>query len=264
MKKTQVIHRLSIILFTVCLVLSAIIFPALVISTRNQYYVNQLEKCGLYPEDGQTITVKYIGGISGKNAQFTNKQIDEVIEHITDFLNGKKTSFSLQMNGVLINGQPQDNVDIFCETSIKHMDDVRELFETVKAIAVFIVLILILSGVWMLTHKKGVRDLIFKYSLFTVLGILACAFIFILIVFIKTCASGFSLDSFSSTLWEYLHYVFFPFDQDKFNGSFFSDPLTMLLTLDFFINTVITVLINVLAFVTAWLFSAKLISKKHR
>lgn len=84
--------RLSVILFTLSLVLIAILAPVSIIATRDVYYVNQFKKIGLYPEEGESITVKYIGGNSENTAEFTAQQMDDIIAHITALCQTKKTA----------------------------------------------------------------------------------------------------------------------------------------------------------------------------
>jgi hypothetical protein len=74
--------------------------------------------------------------------------------------------------------------------------------------------------------------------------------------------SGISLDNYLDILWTAMHHIFFPFSPDKFSGSFFNDTLTQILTIDFFMNSVVTVFINIIAITAAWLVSVKLIFKR--
>lgn len=252
--------RLSVILFTLSLVLIAILAPVSIIATRDVYYVNQFKKIGLYPEEGESITVKYIGGNSENTAEFTAQQMDDIIAHITAFMSNKKDSFALKLDGVMLNGTKTDGVDIFGEEAITHMEDVVPAFAAVNVGLLLCSTVALVCGIFMLLKKSDVRPYIFKYSLGVVIGIFSAAALFLGTVLIIHLSKGGA--TYFDTLWEILHHVFFPFSPDKFSGSFFNDTLTMLLTSEFFMNTVVTVVINIIALTAAWLFSAKLISKR--
>lgn len=184
-------------------------------------------------------------------AELTNSQLDEIITHITSFLGGKKPSFYFEMDGILLNGKTEDNVSIFGETAVSHMDDVKPLFDLVR-IALFIALAVMLICVFYLfKRKEHTKSIIFRYSLYAILGIISVALLFLLGVYFKMRMSGES--DFFSALWTDMHHIFFPFSASKFGGSFFNDTLTMLLTLDFFMNCVKTIVFCILASLSVWL-----------
>ena len=60
-------------------------------------------------------------------------------------------------------------------------------------------------------------------------------------------------DNFADKLWDNFHHLIFPFQDDKFANSFFNDTLTSVLTLDFFLNAVKTVLAVVFAVLALWI-----------
>ena len=262
----KALNKLSVILFTLCLILLSISLPTLFISTSKSYYKNQFILCESYPTENEYLYVRYIGGDRNSVARFTHTQIDTIIEHITDFLSDKKENFALQMDNVVFNGKETNNVDIFSTESVTHMLDVKILFKNVKNITTIISFIFILSGVYILYNRKEIKNFIFNYSLYTFFGLISVIVIFLLFVIFKIGLSNLSADLFFSTLWEYMHYIFFPFSPDKFTGSFFNDTLTMLLNIDFFMNTVKTVVLFISSFIILWLITTfllqKLISKK--
>ena len=257
----KVLNRLSVILFTLCLVLLSISIPSLFISTSKNYYKNQFLKCNSYPDKNEYLIVRYIDGDRNKVAKFTSSQIDDIIEHITDFLSDKKDSFALQMNGVILNGTKRESVDIFSDESVEHMQDVKLLFLNIKHITIFIFVLFILSGIYIIFNRNKTQKYIFKYSLCSILGLISAVILFLLFVIFKSGLSIFSIDTFFSTLWEYMHYLFFPFSPDKFTGSFFNDTLTMILNIDFFMNTVKTVVSILCSSVVIWLVSTFIIQK---
>ena len=256
----KLLDRVSVILFTLCFIIVSALIPVTLISTRDAYYRNQLKKCGIYPNENESTVIRYIGGDRAKTAAFTPEQFDEIIAHITDFLADKKQDFALQMNGINLNGNIIDRVDIFGEEAVTHMYDVKPLFSAVKIALILCVLMLIVCGIYMFIRKNNIRKIIYKYSLGVVVSFFSVFVAFFGGIFIKHLISG--TGTYFDTLWSDMHHIFFPLASDKFQGSFFNDTLTYILTLDFFMNTVITVIINIVTLTAAWLFSAKLISRK--
>ncbi len=256
----KLLDRIAVILFTICIILASVLIPVTIISTRDTYYRNQLKKCGIYPNDNETTVIRYIGGDSSKSAAFTSEQFDDIISHITDFLANKKQSFALQMNEINLNGETVDKVDIFGEEAVTHMDDVRPVFSAAKTVLFVCISLLIICGVYMFTRKNTVRKIIYKYSLGVVIGFFGAFALFFGVVLVKHLING--SGTYFDTLWSDMHHIFFPLASDKFQGSFFNDTLTYILTLDFFMNTVFTVIVNIIALTAAWLFSAKLISRR--
>lgn len=256
----KALDRITVIIFTLCIILSSVLIPISIIITRDTYYRNQFIKCGIYPEDGTTAKVRYIGGDSLSTAALSSEQFDEIIKHMTDYFSNKKQDFSLKMDNVLLNGSIENGVDIFGEEAVTHMDDVRPLFNSVKVITVITVFIAAIGGIYMLKRKDSVRKIIYKYSLAVVFSFFGIIALYLGGVFIYHCVGGYG--SYFDTLWSSMHHIFFPFEPDKFSGSFFNDTLTQILSLEFFMNTVVTIVINLVALTAAWLFSAKLISKR--
>ncbi len=256
----KTLDRLAVILFTLCLIIASVLIPLNIISTRDSYYRNQFKKCGIYPAEEEYTVVRYIGGDGSKYAELTANQFDKIISHITAFMANKKQSFALQMDGIKLNGQTFDGVDIFSKEAVTHMDDVRPIFSVARIVLTVCVVLLIAVGIYMLTRKTDVKKIIFNYSLGVVIAFASLAALFLGGTLIVHLIGG--SGSYFDTLWSEMHHIFFPFSPDKFNGSFFNDTLTQILTLDFFMNTVTVIIINIIALISAWLFSAKLISKR--
>ena len=258
----KALNRLTVVIFTLCLIVFSVLAPVSIIITRDTYYINQFKKSGAYPESGN-VTVRYINGNPSLSASFTKEQIEELVAHMTDYFGHKKDSYTYKMDNVLINGTLQNGVEIFSSEAASHMDDVRELFDTVRISTVICGIILAAGGLYMLRKKDSVRKEIYKWSLGTVIAFFATAVGFLLFCLIKTAAAGeVSSSAYFEQLWTYMHHLFFPFSADKFSGSFFNDTTTQLLSLQFFLNTVVTVFINIIALTAAWLLSAKLIFKR--
>lgn len=258
----KVLNKFSVILFTLCLILLSISLPAVFISNSKTYYKNQFIKCNSYPDENEYLYVRYIGGDRNKTAKFTSAQVDDIIEHITDFLSDKKDSFALQMDGVVLNGIIRDDINIFSDESVEHMQDVKLLFLNIKYITAVIFILFVLLGIYIVFNRRKTKEYIFNYSLYSILGLITVIILFLLFVIIKSGISNFSFDTFFSTLWEYMHYLFFPFSPDKFMGSFFNDTLTMILNIDFFMNTVRTIVSILCSSVSIWLITSFIIQKK--
>ena len=256
----KLLDRTAVIIFTLCFIIASVLIPITVICTRDTYYRNQLKKCGIYPNENESTVIRYISGDRSKSAALTPEQFDDIIAHITSFLSNKKQGFALQMNGINLNGEIVDNVNIFGEEAITHMDDVKPVFSAVKIALIICFVSLIVCGIYMFIRKNDIRKIIYKYSLGVVVGIFAAFALFFGSVFVKHLINSGS--SYFDTLWLDMHHIFFPMSPEKFQGSSFNDTLTYILTLDFFMNTVIIIIINIIVLTAAWLFSAKIISKR--
>ena len=57
----------------------------------------------------------------------------------------------------------------------------------------------------------------------------------------------------ATTFWENAHHLFFPFQPEKVEGSFFNDTLTSILTLELFLDAVAIVLLTVGVTLAAWI-----------
>lgn len=255
------LDRLICIVFVLCLITASIICPTVIMMTRKTYYQNQFEKIDTMPPENEHRDVYYVNGDFSKIASLTRDQFNEIITHITSFLEGKKEHFTLILDNVIINGENVEKVSIFSAEAVEHMVYIRDLYNTAKIISVIFALILVGCGIYMYKRKNNIKECIYEWSLGTVLALAAVIVIFLLFVLIKDMSdgSGVSTSSYLRSLWLYMHHLFFPFDSAKFGGSFFDDALTDILTVEFFMNTVGTIAINLLAITTAWLISAKII-----
>lgn len=183
--------------------------------------------------------------------------MDEIIQHIIDYMFTEKDSFALVMNGVNVNGVLKDNVHIFGEEAVTHMADVKTAFAYVKDFSLIGLAVVAVCVFYIILRKKHTSSILLKnllkcYGFFIGIALLFCG-----ISFWQTQTSGLN---FTNQVWRNLHYIFFSMQADKIEGSFFADALTNILTMDFFLGAIQTVLIT-MASVFAFSFIVAVIAK---
>ena len=268
----KVLDRCLIIVFNLCLLLVAVWVSAVPIAKNSSYYHLQFKVNNIYgyvDNEGNEVSnpIKYLGG-SYQYAKYTNKQLDTIIDHIIDFLFNDKEDFALELENVYVsnsrNGEYhlEEKVDVFGEVAIKHMHDVKQLFIIYQIISVIAFVLMLGIGAYLLLRIGQVRKILFEYTmLFYGLFISICS-IFVMVNFALAIieyqeSSSQSVMNFFSTfeyvLWQNIHWLFFPFQPDKVEGSFFNDTLTSVLTTDLFITAVIIVLVVIALLQILWL-----------
>ncbi len=254
-----------IILFNIALLFSAIAIPALSLSTSKDFYRWGLEKTGVYStisEDGKThkFKVDFIGGDEDTAAIFEDYQIDIISEHIINFMAGENESFLLVLDDVYIVGEGRcDGVAIFGEDAIRHMEDVRGLVEAAKILSVISVLILISGIITYLIFIKRLSLSPNKISLIFYSAILSLCALFLLWSYIGRGQKPFLL-----SLWQNLHYILFPFQTGKVEGSVLRDALSVILSTEFFIGAVVIILSIAIFTVALWLVLSFIYERKMR
>lgn len=265
----KILDRLSILLFNLCLVLLAVLLPVLAVASSPAYYEARFHETGIYStvQDGVTYRklIRYVGGDRTQSATFTDEQIDEIINHMVAFFFGKKANFALTMDGVFLNGEMQDDVQIFGEVACKHMQDVKDLFRLLMVVSAVALLLLIGCIVYFCKRPKRFTSLLYKYSLgfylfFVGFILLFCVWTLFTLPQMDTLSETLSL--FPDMLWTNMHQIFFLFSPEDISGSFFNDTVTMILTLDFFMTTVFIILAILAAVVIAWLIVAYVLKRK--
>ena len=254
----KILDRVFAFLFNLCLLLATAVGAVFAIASSPTYYYEQFEATGVYAqidENGVETprTIPYIGGDSKKWARFTDEQLNELIDHIIDYLFTDKESFELVMDNVNLNGVETDGVSIFSETAVVHMKDVKGLLQTLGTVA----LILGISGAAMLVYfivraVKGEGGRLLKFTLIfygTFVGLIG---IFCLFTLIQTLVLGIDLQYYLTMLWRNFHFIIFP-NPEQAMGSFFNDTLTMILTLDLFMAAVVQVLAIIACAVALWI-----------
>ena len=257
----KILDRLVIILINLAIIIATAVGPALILAGSPEYYRAEFEKNGLYAEideDGNSKLkpVYYLGGDAGRRAYYTDDQLNAIADHIIDFIFGDTESFELVMDDVIVNGAKEDGVRIFGDAAVAHMDDVKEVMLFGKSASIVSIILLPLLILYVLLRKREMSDVALKYSVFffAALSILLGGLCLVSLVN--------SNGDFFSTFWEYAHYIFFPFNPEKVQGSFFNDTLTMILTLDLFMDAVIIVLSTLAVSLSAWFAGAVALSRK--
>lgn len=264
------LDRFSALLFNLCILLLSVLVPVLVVASTPAFYQARFQETGIYAsvENGEIHQkkVRYIGGASDKTAVFSDEQIDTIIEHFVDYFFGDKETFALKMNGVLLNGTLTDDVDVFGETAVTHMQDVKDLFQLLTIVSILSAVFAALCIVYFCRRPKRFLRLLWKYSIGFYLTFLSIIAVFCIGTFftIPEYVEGWQniLDWYPSQLWRNMHYIFFIFAPENISGSFFNDALTMILTLDFFMTTVFIILAIMVSVVLVWLITSYLLQRR--
>ncbi len=263
----KLLDRAAVILINLSLFVVFIIAPALITASNPDYYSAEFEKNGLYErigDDGEAerTNIRYVGGSVRNTAQFTDEQLDMLSSHIINYLFGDGESFALQMDGVILNGELTDGVSIFGDAAVSHMADVKELMQTAKWAAILLGVLLIGLIVYAVKRRRSLGKIALKYTL-----IFYAVLLFLIILFLViTLISYWELVSanpvwYLDALWSNVHHLLFPFQPEKYEGSFFNDTLTQILTLELFLDAMIIVFVTLAAALAAWLVSASLMRR---
>ena len=266
----KIIDRILVIIFNLCLLLTAGITPALLLASNPNYYYEQFEKNGIYSYtdengDEKRKIIRYIGGESNKLAMFSDEQLNIIITHITDYLFTNKESFELRMDEVYIIGDGVcDGVDIFGEKAVSHMADVKSLMNFAKWTAIICFMLAFLI-IFVFIKRRQTWSNLLKYTatfyeILVALAILFCTGSFIDALILT---NG-NPQAFIFCLWKNIHYILFPFQPQKVKNSIISDTLTQILTLELFMTAVVIVISVIALALTAWLTVAFILSKRSK
>ncbi len=266
----KVLDRVAVILINLAILVVFIIAPALITAASPDYYADQFEKNGIYEhagEDGETVLtrIRFIGGAYGKYAYFTDGQLDMLSSHIINYLFGDGTTFALKMDDVMLNGELTDGVDIFGETAVSHMADVKVLMQTAKWCAILLAVLLIGLIAYAVIRRREVGVHVMKYTLIFYSVLIFLILLFLIITFfayfdLVSANPAFYLDA----LWANVHHLLFPFQPEKYEGSFFNDTLTQILTLELFLDAMLIVFSVLAAALVAWLIGAVLLKRSAK
>ena len=253
----KILDRACIVLFNLCLLLLTIILSAVCVAGSQSFYSKQFEKTGIYAkvENGEEyrLRIHYVnGGEYSDWATFSNEQLDEIANHIISYLFTDQESFVLIMDDVVYKGVETDGVSVFGEVSVGHMVDVKELFQFFITLA-WILGVLTAGFIgYFIWRRREVKKLFLKYTLVFYGIFVGLIGIFCGWALIDTIRQDVGMKDYTRLLWANFHHLIFPFQADKFAGSFFADPLTEILTLNLFMGAVVTVLAVVAVVLTAW------------
>lgn len=268
----KILDRALIVLFNFCLLLVTIILSAVCVAGSENFYHRQFEKTGVYAqiENGAEYRLKihYVnGGDYTDWATFSDEQLDEIVEHIISYLFTDQESFKLVMDDVAYKGVETDGVSVFGDISVGHMVDVKELFQFFIGLAWGLGISLLAIIGYFIWRRKEVKKLFLKYTLIFYGIFVGLIGIFCGWALIDVLRNDWGMENYTRVLWANFHHLIFPFQADKFAGSFFADPLTEILTLDLFMGAVVTVLIVVAIVLLAWFvfsFCCWFFEKKNR
>lgn len=262
--KMKILDRAVIILMNLAIIIAAAVGPALLLASSPSYYHDQFEKNGVYATEEESgnlkiRTVYFLGGDQGKYAHFTDEQLDIIADHIVNFLFGDTESFELVMDDVLVNKVKQDGVRVFGDAAVSHMDDVKSLMQLGKWASIISVILLPFLVFYVVWRRRELGRIPLQYTVMF--------FGAILLLLVGLCVAALinldaSYGNFFSAFWKCAHHLFFPFNPEKVQGSFFNDTLTMILTLDLFMDAVVIVLSTLTVALAAWFAGAIIVYRK--
>ena len=259
-------QKITVTLFNICLILVAIIAPALIFASSESFYKDAFRECEIYSvvdSEGieQRRVIYYVGGNGGRAVTLSDEQLDEVITHITSYLFGDEESFELTLDRVFVIGAGlSDEVSLFGERAISHMRDVKLLIGIAKATLAICSAVLISLFTLFIVKRKVMAKRLLKYSLVFYGALSAVILIFVLTALVTSTKEI----PFALRLWKNLHYIIFPFQPDKVASSELADALTCILTTEFFIFAIERVLIFTFSAIALWLTTAFLLGKSSK
>ena len=136
------------------------------------------------------------------------------------------------------------------------MRDVKNLFIAYQIISVIAFLVLIAILAYLILRLGQVRKILYKYTFIYYFIFTTALAIFFLVTVIHTISKyngNFDLETYFYTMWGDVHYLLFPFQPDKIEGSFFNDILTEILTVELFVLAFAIVIGVVLLLNLSWL-----------
>lgn len=265
----KVLDRILILLFTMCLIIVSIWFSAVPIAKNAAYYHFQFKVNDIYAHENEEgiIEQKSFYYLDGKYqpVKFTDEQLNTMVEHIIDFLFGNKESFELKLDQVSVYNfskgeyETKDEVSIFGEAAVTHMDDVKQLFIMFQIISVIAFVMVLGLIAYILLRLSQVRKILFEYTMLFYAGFVTILSVYLVVTFVGAVSrygSNLNMTNFTSIAWEYFHFFFFPFQPDKIEGSFFNDILTEILTVDLFVVAVFIVIAVLVLIQIIWVIFA--------
>lgn len=263
----KIIDGILAFILNLCLLFATAVGAVFAIASSPAYYYQQFEVTGIYAQvddNGERTpkTIYFINGDSAKYAHFTDEQLNELVDHIIEYLFEDGDSFELIMDDVLLNGIEQDGVSVFGEIAVVHMQDVKGLLQTLGTVALTMGVVgSLILGYFIVQTVRGKGGRLLKSTLIfygTFVGLIVG---FCLFTLVQTLAMEVDLQYYLSMIWRNFHFIIFP-NPEQALGSFFNDTLTMILTLDLFMAAVVQVLVTIACAVAVWIALAWVLDKR--
>ena len=243
----------SIIILNLAIIWFVTVASIGIISSSPRIYKEVLREAGVYSTVTEGGRTKYriidcIGGDVNKSALLTDGQLDDIVEHITDYLYTDMESFELKLDGVynVDTKKYEDGVSIFGKQAVEHMEFVRELLHAalISLIPVGILLVaLIIIMIKRADPKQTLKYTGITYALIAAFAAVFCGWAYI------SRGRG---ESFFYSLWGKMHYLMFPFNDEAFASSFLLDALVYILTTEFFLIIVLMIAAILISAILAW------------
>lgn len=253
--------KIAVIIFNICLILSSGITTALTLASSKDFYRVQFEENGIYSTEGELGEARrriyFVGGNANMSATFSDEQYDKMIDHITDYLFGDTESFELSLDEVEVWGVGRcDGVSVFGEKAVLHMADVKALIKSASVIRSVAACLSAVLLIFFIVRRRDASEFLFRYTgyFYTAITIFIAGFCLFSLI-----GSWITSTTFLYRLWGNLHYLLFPFQPEKYENSYLADPLTQILSLEFFITALAAVIFTIAAAVAVWLIAAYLI-----
>lgn len=262
----KIINGVLAFILNICILLSVAVGSVFVIASTPAYYYGQFEATGVYAQvdengEKQPAVIRFIGGDAEQSAKFTDEQLNELIDHIIAYLFTDMESFELVMDDVLLNGRETDNVSIFGEVAVVHMEDVKGLLGVLGTVA--IICAVVGAGIvayFILQARKGKGGKLMKHTLIFYGTFVGLVVGFCLFTLGQMLVYKIPLEYYLSMIWRNFHFIIFP-NPEQAMGSFFNDTLTMILSLDLFMAAVVMVLVILAIAIALWVVCARLLDK---
>ena len=257
----SILDKIVIIIVNLAIIIVAGFGSAVILASSKEYYHRQFEENGIYAkinDKGETDIrpICFVSGNSKLIGYFTDKQLNFIVDHITDFLFGGTESFELYMDDANLNGELTDNVKVFGDRAISHMNDVRALMRFGRGASILCLILLPFLIAYIIWRRRECSDVLLKYTVIFFGALL----LLLLVMCVFSLARG---GNFLSSFWETAHHLFFPFQPDKVAGSFFNDALTMILTPELFMDAVAIVLLSLATALALWFGGIYFLHKKY-
>lgn len=212
-------------IFTICFILFSLFFAIIPIASNNSYYMIQFEKNGV-----------------GDNLHYSLDQLRIITNAITSYMFHCAKSMQVSF----------DNKEVFSPQAISHMADVKVLFVGGMILGYICLFICIISLIYIFYRRKQIKK-IFKIIVYVIFSLF--------VAFIIACGIYVLIDFDSAFI--LFHKIIFP-DPVKFNNAFFpnDDTLINILTIDFFFDIFIQVIVRLIAIYFMFFFLLEALSGK--